>query len=501
MDTLLQEFRHAARSLSKAPSVTLIAVLTLAFGIGANTAIFSVVNGVLLRPLPYRDPSRIVLLSEKTPRFPRLSVSYQNYIDWRDQSRSFEQFGAVRNTAVTLSGSGEPERLPAQMATANLFPMLGVIAELGRTFSASEDSASGGGVAVVSHALWKRRFGGAENIIGQVMRLDNKPYTVIGVLPAGFQVLEQPADIFLPITPWAKTLPDDRGWHPAILPIAQLNSDASLDQARSEMALIARNLERQYPDFDTGTSAIVEPMQQQLVENVRPALLVLLGAVAFVVLIACTNVANLLIARAAARQREIAVRSALGASRPRILLQLLSESVLLAVVAGGLGIFIAYASLPPLLKLAGPTLPGSTRVHIDLIVLLVTAAVSLGAGILFGIAPAFYARSVDVRGALAASERGTVSGGTVRLRSILVVVEVGFAMLLLAGAGLLIRSFQRLASVSPGFAVDNILVADIPVAAAAHPNAAERMGFFQSIVERAANLPGVKYAGAASTLP
>ncbi len=501
MDTLLQEFRHAARSLSKAPSVTLIAVLTLAFGIGANTAIFSVVNGVLLRPLPYRDPSRIVLLSEKTPRFPRLSVSYQNYIDWRDQSRSFEQFGAVRNTAVTLSGSGEPERLPAQMATANLFPMLGVIAELGRTFSASEDSASGGGVAVVSHALWKRRFGGAENIIGQVIRLDNKPYTVIGVLPAGFQVLEQPADIFLPITPWAKTLPDDRGWHPGILPIAKLKSDASLDQARSEMALIARNLERQYPDFDTGTSAIVEPMQQQLVENVRPALLVLLGAVAFVVLIACTNVANLLIARAAARQREIAVRSALGASRRRILLQLLSESVLLAVVAGGLGIFIAYASLPPLLKLAGPTLPGSTRVHIDLIVLLVTAAVSLGAGILFGIAPAFYARSVDVRGALAASERGTVSGGTVRLRSILVVVEVAFAMLLLAGAGLLIRSFQRLASVSPGFAVDNILIADIPVAAAAHPNAAERMGFFQSIVERAANLAGVKYAGAASTLP
>lgn len=501
MDTIVHEIRYALRTLRKAPGITMVAVLTLAFGIGANTAIFSVVNGVLLRPLPYHDASRIVLLSEKTPNFPILSVSYQNYIDWRDQSRSFEQFGAIRNTAMTLSGTGDPERLQGQMTTANIFPMLGVSAAMGRTFSAQEDSPSGGGVVVISRGLWERRFGSSPGIVGQSVTLDNKPYTIIGVLPAGFAIMDQPTDVWVPMTPWAKTLPDDRSWHPGILPMAKLKPDVSVEQARSEMTLIAKRLEQQYPDFDTGTSAIVNRMQDQLVQNVRPALLMLLGAVAFVVLIACTNVANLLIARAAARQREIAIRSALGASRGRILIQLLTESVVLSCMAGALGIVIAYASLTPLLRLAGPTLPGSARVHIDVVVLVVTAVISLGAGIVFGIAPAFYARHVDVRGALSATERGAISGGTVRLRASLVVAEVGFAMLLLAGAGLLIRSFQRLSNVSPGFAVDNILIADMPVAAAAHPNAAERMNYFQSVLDRAAALPGVRLAGAASTLP
>ena len=501
MDTLLQELRYAIRTLRKTPGITLVAILTLAFGIGANTAIFSVVNGVLLRPMPYRDADRIVLVSESTPQFPLLSVSWENYADWRDQSHSFEEFGAIRNTAITLSGSGEAERLPAQMLTANIFPMLGATAELGRTFSAAEDSPSGGGVAMISHGLWERRFGKATDIVGRTLTLDNKPYVVIGVAAAGFEVVNQPADVFVPMAPWAKTLPDDRNWHPGIFPIAKLKAGVSLDQARSEMSVIAKRLEQQYPIYNTGTGAVVNRMQDQLVANVRPALLMLLGAVGFVVLIACTNVANLLIARAAARQREIAIRSALGASQARILVQLIAESVLLSSVAGALGVAIAYGSLSPLLRLAGPTLPGATRVHIDFIVLIVTAAICLGAGLAFGVAPGIYARRVDVRGALSATDRGAISGGTVRLRAGLVVIEVGFAMLLLAGAGLLIRSFQRLSNVSPGFQVDNILIADMPVAAAAHPNPVERMNYFQSVLDRAAALPGVKAAGAASTLP
>ena len=501
MDTLLQELRFALRALRKAPGVTAIAVLTLALGIGANTAIFSVVNGVLLRPLPYRDPSRIVLLNERTPRFPVLSVSWQNYKDWRDQSHSFDYVGAVRNTAMTLSGSGEAERLTAQMVSANMFEMLGVAPEKGRTFTAAEDSAGGGGVVLLGHSLWERRFGASDSVIGQGITLDKKSYTVIGVLPPGLEIMNQSADVMVPIEPWAKTLPDDRGWHPGILPIARIKQDVTLEQARSDMALIAKRLEQQYPDFDTGTEAIVNRMQDQLVQNVRPALWMLLGAVAFVLLIACTNVANLLIARAAVRQREIAIRLALGARRGRIVLQLLSESVLLAAIAAVLGVVIAYAAMPSLLRLAGPTLPGASHAHIDAFVLAFTMFVSLGAGVLFGLAPAVHTRHVDVRGALSATERGAVSGGTVRLRGALVVVEVAFAMLLLAGAGLLLRSFQKLSRVSPGFTVENILIADLPVSPAAHPNPSERMNYFESIIERALHLPGVTSAGGATVLP
>src|SRR5689334_12541179 len=277
METLLQELRFALRTLRKAPGVTAIAVITLALGIGANTAIFSVVNGVLLRPLPYRDPSRVVLLSEHTPRFPILSVSYQNYKDWRDQSHSFDAVGAVRNTALTLSGTGEAERLPAQMVSANLFDMLGIAPEKGRTFTAEEDSPSGGGVALISHSLWERRFGSSSSTIGQAVTLDKKQYTIIGVLPAGLEIMNQPVDVMVPMEPWAKTLPDDRSWHPGILPIARLKQGTTLEQARSDMEVIAKRLEQQYPEFDSGTSALVNRMQDQLVENVRPALLMLLG--------------------------------------------------------------------------------------------------------------------------------------------------------------------------------------------------------------------------------
>jgi putative ABC transport system permease protein len=501
MNSFLQDIRYAFRRLRANPGFTFIAVATLTLGIGANTAIFTVIDAVLLRPLPYRNPGELVLLSEHTPRFPILSVSYQNFVDWRDQSHSFAAVGAVRNLGVTLTGRGEPERLTAQMATANLFDLLGVQAVRGRTFLPEEDKAGAAGVAMISYALWQRRFGGAENVVGQSLTLDNKPYTVVGILGASFQVLQQSPDIVLPFEPWAHTLPDDRSWHPGILPVARLKPGVTLEQARSEMSTIARRLEQQYPEFDTGTSALVNLMQAQLVDNVRPALLMILGAVGFVLLIACTNVANLLLARATARKREIAVRTAIGASRWRIVRLALTESVLLSLTGAGLGLLLANAAVPPLLQLGATSLPATVSARIDGSVLLFTTLLAVACGLLFGLAPALHMAGLDLRSALNATERGSVSTGIMKLRGALVVSEVALAMLLLVAAGQLIRSFDRLSRVAPGFNVEHILIADLLVSPAAHPDRAERMAFFDRVLERAAALPGVRSAGAASFLP
>ena len=501
MESLLLDLRYAGRRLRLTPVFTLMAVLTIALGIGATTAIFTVFNAVLLRPLPFRDPGRVLLLTEHLPKFPIMTVSYQNYVDWRDQSRSFEAVAAVRTAAMTLTGKDEPERLIGQMATANLFDLLGVQLALGRPFLKSEDQAGGAPVVLISYGLWQRRFGGARDALGQSIVLDNKPYSIVGVLPAGFQPVSQVPDVIVPFEPWAKTLPDDRSWHPGIQPIARLKKDVSLEQARAEMTAIAKRLEQQYPIYDTGTGANVDRMQDLLVQNVRPALLLLLGAVSFVLLIACTNVANLLLARAAAREREIAVRAAIGATRLRILQQLLTESVLLAATGAVFGLVIAYAAMPPLLRLAATSLPGNANPQPDLWVLAFTTAIAVLAGVACGLAPAIHSWRVDVRSALSATDRGGVDAGTLRLRGALVVSEVAVAMLLLAGAGLLIRSFERLSSVAPGFATDHILIADLPVSPGAHPNAAERMGLFDAVLERSAALPGMRSVGAASFLP
>jgi putative ABC transport system permease protein len=501
MNTLFQDLRYALRRLGKTPAFTAIAVTTLALGIGANTAIFTVIDAVLLRPLPYHDPGRLVLLAERTARFPTLSVSYENYMDWRDQSHSFSSMGAVRNTAMTLTGAGEPERLAVQNATANLFDLLGVSTVRGRSFLADEDRAGAAGVAMISYGLWQRRFGGAENVLGQSFTLDNKPYSVVGVLPRDFQVLQQAPDVVLPFEPWAKTLPDDRSWHPGILPIARLKPETKLSEARAEMTTIAKRLEQQYPVYDTGTDAQVNPMQEKLVENVRPALLMILGAVGFVLLIACTNVANLLLVRATTRQREIAVRAALGASRWRVIRLALTESLVLSIGGAALGLLLAQAAVPALLRLGGSALPPTTDIHVDTPVLIFTTVLAVLAGIVFGFAPALHMAGLDVRSALNQAERGGMGRGLVRLRGAMVVMEVMLAMLLLIGAGLLIRSFDRLASVAPGFTVDHILIADLPVSPSGHPNAQERMGYLDRIIERAAALPGVRSAGAASFLP
>src|SRR5271156_3453752 len=354
MRTLIQDLRFGVRTLRKNPGFTAIAVLTLALGIGANTAIFSVVNGVLLRPLPFRDPSRLVLIAEKGP-YPIISTSYENYLDWRDQSHSFESMEATRSTSITLTGAGEPERLNVRMATAGLFSMLGINAQVGRTFLAEEDRAGGTPVALLSYGLWQRRFGGSPDIIGKTINLDLQPYTVVGILPNGFQIL-QPADVYVPFMPWAKTLPDDRNWHPGIIPLARLKQGVSREQARSEMLGITKRLEQQHPDYKTGNSADVIGLQDQIVQNSRPALLLLLGAVSFVLLIACANVANLLLARAASRGREAAIRRAMAASRGRVIRQLLTESVLLSAAGGLLGVIVAWAGVWGVAQIGGGSL-------------------------------------------------------------------------------------------------------------------------------------------------
>ena len=450
METLLQDLRYALRLLAKNPAFTAIAILTLALGIGANTAIFSVVNAVLLRPLAFRDPSRLIIVAERS-NFPVISTSYQNWLDWRNQSHSFESLEGTRGTTITLTGAGEPERLNARMVTSGLLPLLGVDAEVGRNFRADEDRSGGAQVVLISHGLWQRHYGGSQDVIGKTLNLDAQPYNVVGVLPAGFEIL-QPADIYFPFIPWAATLPDDRNWHPGIIAIGRLKPGVSRLQARTEMVGITKRLEEQYPEFNTGTSADVVGLQDQMVQNVRPALLLLIGAVSFVLLIACVNVANLLLARAAVRGREVAIRTSMGASRGRVVRQLLTESVLISVAGGVLGLLLAWASLGPLLKISADSVPQTFTVGLDRWVLVFTLVVSVLTGLLFGIVPALRTAKLDLRETLNEGSRGSTLGpGQHRLRGSLVAIEIALAMLLLVGAGLLLRSFSRMQDVRPGF--------------------------------------------------
>jgi putative ABC transport system permease protein len=501
MRTLGQSFRYAFRKLKNNPGFALVSVLTLALGIGANSAMFSIVNAVLLRPLPYRDPQKLVMLSEHWPQFPSLTLSYLNYRDWRDQCHSFEGMGAVRNSLVTMTGFAEAERIPSQNVTANLFGLLGVKPEFGRTFSDAEDNPGAPAVALISHSLWERHFSSSRSVLGQSIVLDKESYSIIGVMPPGFEVVQQAADVILPFEPWARTLPDDRSWHPGILPIARLREGVSLEQARSELTVIAKRLEQQYPETNTNVSALIAPMQEEIVENARPALLVLITAVGVVLLIACTNVANLLLVRAAGRRREMAVCTALGARRSDIIRQLLAESVTVAIAGGALGLLLAWIAMPLLVHLAGTSLPRSNDVSMDSYVVGFTAVIALTAGILFGLAPARHAWRVDLRETLSETNRGGSVPTVVRTRSALVVSEIALAMLLLVVAGLLFKSFERLSQVSPGFKTDHLLIADIVRSATAYRDSNVRLGFFDRLFDQASALPGARSVGGVSSLP
>ena len=499
--TIAQDIRYALRTLRQSPGFTLVAILTLALGIGANTTIFSVINAVLLRPLPYSHPDRLVLLAEHWPAFPILSVSYANYKDFRDQSSSYDAVAAVQPLNYTLTGSGNPERVTGMTITSSLLPMLGIQPVIGRGIQPEDDRVGGAPVALISYALWQRDFGGESDVLGKSLTLDNNPYTVIGVLPARFQIMA-PSDVFVPFEPWAHTLPDDRSWHTGIRPIARLKNGATVQEARNELQMIAKRLEKQYPETNTNVESLVLPLHDQIVANVRPALLTLLVAVGLVLLIACANVANLLLARATQREKEVAIRTALGASRGRIVRQLLTESVLLSLAGGALGLALAALGLDSLLHLAAASVPRAEGIGLDPTVLGFTAGLAIFTGILFGLAPAFQSSRMDIRDQLNQSGRGSSSGGHhQRLRSVLVVAEVAISMILLIGAGLLIRSFARLQTVQPGFQPDHILLTDVPISLTVYSKPEQQVAFFDRLLEKVRALPGVKAAGAASTMP
>jgi putative ABC transport system permease protein len=498
----VRDLRYAIRVLLARPGFTAVAVLTLALGIGANTAIFTVVNAVLLRPLPFGEPDRLVLLAERTTQLPTVTTSWPNYVDWRDGSRSFEAVAAMRPLTMTLTEQGEPDRLAAKMVTASLLPMLRVSPAIGRAFTEDDDKAGAEGVVLLSDALWRRRFGAAPDVIGRSITLDNQPYAVVGVMPPGFQLL-QPADLLIPIAPWAVTLPsDDRGWHPGIFPLARLKASVDLPTAQAELDVISARLAAQYPEGNHGVSVEAKPLHDFAVQNVRQSLLVLVAAVGFVLLIACANVANLLLARAVGRQKEIAIRTAIGASRVRIAAQLIVESVVLAVGGGLMGLLLAVWAVPLLAALAGANTPGAGTIAIDPAALVFTLAVSIATGFVFGLAPALQTARVDVSAAINEGGRGAAAGaGHHRLRSLLVVTEMALATMLLVGAGLLTRSLVRLQDVSPGFVAAGVLVADAPLSPVKYSTAAARNAFVDRLRERARRLPGVTFADVATAPP
>jgi putative ABC transport system permease protein len=496
----MQDLRLAVRNLLRLPAFSVIAILTLALGIGANAAVFTVFHAVLLAPLPYDRPDAVVALNERTPQFPSLSVTRYNYEAWRARARSFSGMAAFRPTNMTVAGMGDPERVPAKMMTATLLPLLGVSIERGRGFGDADERPGAEGVAMLSAGFAQRRFPG-EDAIGRTVQLDNSPYTVVGIMPPGFELFQR-ADVYVPFGPWAASLPEDRGWHPGIFPIARLKDGVTLEQAQGELDTVAEQLEAEFVESNRNVRALVTRVQDQVVQNIRPALLMLTGAVALVLLIACANVANLLLARAADRQKEIAVRIALGATRTRILRQLLVESLVLACVGAAAGLLVASWAVPILTTTVVGTLPRADRIAIEWPVVFFALGLAVVTGLLFGLVPAVQATQVPLRAALNEETRGGTGGTRQRkIRSVLVVLEIGLALVLLVGAGLLLRSFSTLTRVSPGFLTQNLLVVNLPLSPLKYTDNTARTSLVERILERVRVLPGVTGASMTTTLP
>jgi putative ABC transport system permease protein len=498
---MLNDLRYALRQLIKAPSFTIVAILTLALGIGACTAIFSVVNVVLLRPLDYPEPDRVVTIREtQLPKFPEFSVSPPNYLDWEKQTKSYEYLAAYTGSRVNLTGDGEPQQLIGVKATAHYFDVFGVKPALGRVFLPEEDAQGKDHVVVLSHGFWERVFGGTRDIVGRSIQLNGEPYQVVGVAP---QVgIASKVDVWMPMAfKPDETANDARGGH-YISVAGRLKKGVTFAQAKAELEVIAAQLAVQYPDPQKGWGIFMMPLQDYMVRDVKPVLYTLLGAVGCVLLIACANLANLLLARATARHREISIRAALGAGRGRLIRQLLTESVVLAIFGGAAGVLLARWGLDALVALAPTNLPRITEIHLDPGVLLFSLALSIVTGLLFGIAPAWLAARADVNEALKQGTRGSTEGGVRgRLRSALVVIEVTFALVLLGGAGLLARSFMQLAHVDPGFIPENATLLRLSLPQKKYPEKDQQIAFANTLVERVKGMPGVQAIGITHSMP
>ncbi|HKP13125.1 MAG TPA: ABC transporter permease, partial [Blastocatellia bacterium] len=459
MEILLQDIRYAIRAFLKNPGFAIVAVLTVALAIGANSTIFSFVNGILLRPLPYEEPGRLVLLDETAPAhgMPSMGVSFPNFLDWREQNTVFEDIAAYDTDRFTLVGWGEPEQFPGSEVSSGLFEILGVAPVQGRTFTAEEDRPDHDTVVILSHGLWQRRFGSDPAIIGQTITLNNRPRTVIGIMPPGFKFPEI-ADLWLPLALDTKRYTrNDHG----LSAIARLKPGVTLERAQAEMKAIAVRIEEQNPVTNEGLGVNVLSLRDGLTSDYRLALLILLGVVGFVLLIACANVANLLLARASVRQKEVALRSALGASRWRLFRQLLTESLLLGVMGGALGLVLTLWGLDLLLTAIPIKFPFWMKFNLDIRVIGFTIGISLLTGLVFGVVPALGTSKPNLNEILKEGGRSAASAGRRGLRNLLVITEVALSLVLLAGAGLMMRSFLHLQQVNPGLNPQNVLTMQV----------------------------------------
>jgi putative ABC transport system permease protein len=512
METLRQDLRFGTRMLLKTPGLTAVAVLALALGIGANSAIFSAVNSLLLRPLPYDKPEQLVVLWENNQQLnlEKNEASPANFNDWRQQTKSFEQLAGFMYEPLNLtSQGGEPEWSMGADATPNMMPMLGLKPALGRVFTEEEGKAGANPVLLISYSLWQRRFGGDTGVLGKALTLNGKSYTIVGVMPKDFHFdiiasrsfqLPMSIDVWMPLALDGE-MASVRASH-FINVMGRLKDGRTIEQAQTELDAVSARLQQQYPETNQGRRVRVVPLKEELFGNISLIFLVLLGAVGFVLLIACANVANLLLARAAARRREMAIRTALGASRATLVRQLLTESVLLALVGGALGLVVAYVATDLLVALSPSNIPRLDTVGIDARVLGVTFLISLLTGLLFGLVPALQASKAELSETLKDSGK-TQGAGTAgnRVLGLLVVSEVALALVLLVGAGLMIRSFVSLQNVDPGFNAKNVLTTWLYLPPTKYDEDAKMVSFHDQLMERVKNLPGVKSVSTVSDLP
>jgi predicted permease len=496
METLFQDLRYGFRMLVKSPGFTAVAVVTLALGIGANTALFSIINGVLLSPLPFPESDRLVTLHENKPNFEGGSVSYPNFRDWQKDNHTFSAVAVGRTYAFSLTGIGEAEQVGGEFISSDFFPVLGVKPVIGRTFTQDEEQIGAGAVALISEGLWWRKFSSAPDILGKNITLDARDYTIVGVIPANFHLLIpgfRDADVYAPVGQWSNPLLLKRGAGLGFHGIGRLKPGVTIEQARADMDGVTRNLANAFPDSDKGITAKITPLKAQMVGHVRPLLLILLASVGFVLLIACVNVANLLLARATSRTREFAVRAAMGASQGRVVRQLLTESVLLALAGGGLGLLLAAWGTRAALGVLPAALPRAEQVGLDSHVLIFTIVVSFFVGILFGLTPALKTSQPDLHETLKQGGRGA-SGTRHRAQDVFVVAETALALVLLVGAGLTIRSLIKLWNVDPGFNPHHVLTfgLSLPPAKTIGTTPDAIRAAFREFDEKMAAIPGVQ---------
>ncbi len=506
MGFLLSDLRYAMRGLSKRPTFTAVAVLTLALGIGANSAIFTVVYAVLLSPLPYSEPDRLHVLWTKNAEkgLSRRPVSFANFSDWRAQNQVFDQLAAVRPETFTLTEMGEAEEVTGVRVSANILLVLGVKPALGRNFEADEDQPGKEMVAFISHALWQRRYGGQIDVLGQPLRANGKLYTIIGILPpyikyAGIDVPQTGADIWVPFVP----LPNEQVRSFANLRvIGRLKPALTMEQAQADLDSVARQLEQQYPADNSHLGIEVVALYEQLVGGLRLALLVLLGAVGCVLLIACANVASLLLARAAGRQTEMAVRSALGASRWQLVQMLLTESLLLSLIGSLFGLLLAYWGVPGLIRMSAGSIPRADEIGLSANVLGFTLIISVLTALIFGAAPAIQTSRIELAAAMKEGRKGGTGGVRHRrLLDALVIVEIALALVLLVGAGLMIRSVRVLSEVDPGFDARNVLTVSVPLPQSNYPDQARQLAFYEAALAKLSTVPGVESSAGVFRLP